>query len=288
MIDAPRSIIFIHGVQWEPNSEIRGYSVPLQNAIARQAPSTRFRFKEVLWSDIVEQKEREILNAGKLIDILGTGNISGLGDVVQMLLEHIFKLQGMPASSNNKDTNLKTKVSDLIKNSGQGFAEKAYSAIMDVIIYESGIGGYQEQIQGKLAEALDGVKGELAPIVYAHSLGSVIAYDVLAKRSKSNSIPALGFITAGSPLGVLKRDPSRTPELKDKLINAMFWKNYYDADDFLAFWNPLKAFGYRNLADEYAIDVSPVPFYSHTRYWSSDEIARDLADLATTAKTPAE
>lgn len=286
MIDALRTIIFVHGVQWEPDRDLSGYSIPLQRAIERQAPSTQFRFREVLWSDVVEQKEHEIYNAGSLIDLLG-GGLPSLGDVVQKLLEHIFKRQGIQYN-NDKDTTLNNRVADLVKGSGQDFKEKAFSAIMDVILYESGIGSYQQEIRNKLNEALNEVGDQLAPIIYAHSLGSVISFDVLAARAETTKVPALGLITAGSPLGILRRDLAKFSKFAGALKGPIFWKNYYDADDFLAFWNPLKVFGYRDVVQDFAIDVSTIPFYSHTRYWSSDEIAKDLADLAATDQTPDE
>lgn len=286
MIEASRTIIFVHGVQWEPDSELAGYSLPLQRAIERQAPSTRFRYQEVLWSDVVEEREREIMRAGKLLDLLG-GNVVDLGDIVQQLLQHIFDRQGIKYL-NDKNATLRTQVANLIQGTGRSFKEKAFSAIMDVILYESGVGPFQKRIRQKVIQALEAVRGELAPVVYAHSLGSVIAYDVLAARSDKVKVPTLGFITAGSPLGILRRDISKSPKFKTALSGPTFWKNYYDADDFLAFWNPLKAFGYRDFMEDRSIDVSTIPFYSHTRYWSSDEIAHDLADFATTAKTPFE
>lgn len=286
MIDALRTIIFVHGVQWEPDSELAGYSIALQRAIERQAPSTRFRFKEVLWSDVVEEREREIMRAGKLIELLD-GNVTGLADIVQQLLQHIFKRQGIQYL-NDKSATLNSKVADLIQGTGQSFKEKAFSAIMDVILYESGIGHFQERIRAKVAEALDAVSNELAPVVYAHSLGSAIAYDVLAAQADTVKVPALGFVTAGSPLGILRRNIANSPQFETALSGPTFWKNYYDADDFLAFWNPLAVFGYRGYVEDRSIDVSTIPFYSHTRYWSSDEIARDLADFAATDKTPAE
>lgn len=288
MIDARRTIVFVHGVQWEPNRVLAGYSRPLQQAIERQAPSTRFRFKEVLWSDVVEQKEQEIFEGGRLMDLL-MGGLPGLGDIVQKLLVHIFNREGIQFTT-DKDASLSSKVSNLISGSGQSFKEKAFSAIMDVILYESGVGTYQQDIRDILNETLDkvGKSDDLAPIVYAHSLGSVISYDVLAKRAAMVTTPVLGLITAGSPLGILRRDVKNQPEFAKALREQIFWKNYYDADDFLAFWNPLKLFGYRNLVEDFPIDVSQIPFYSHTRYWTNDDIAMDLADLAATERTPGE
>lgn len=285
MIDAPRTIVFVHGVQWEPDSELAGYSLPLARAVERQAPSTRFRFKEVLWSDVVEARERQLLQIGKLIDVIGGAD--ALGNLAHLLLEHIFKRQGLQLPFSRSDL-LGSQISDLIKGSGMGFKEKAFSAILDVLIYESHVGTYRAEIQQKVQDAIDSVKDELAPVVYGHSLGSAIAYDVLADKADGHGLPAIALITAGSPLGVLARKIEKAPGLGQLLRTSMFWKNYYDADDFLAFWNPLKAFGFRDCVEDRAIDVSTIPFYSHTRYWTSDEIARDLADWATTGKTPAE
>lgn len=74
-------------------------------------------------------------------------------------------------------------------------------------------------------------------IIIAHSLGTVIAYDLLHSISQNN-INILGLITLGSPLGVnaVKRQlfpsPTYPPTLKGP------WVNIYDPNDIVAL-NPL-------------------------------------------------
>lgn len=277
MIDAVRSIVFVHGVQWERNAIIRGYSKPLSDRIQAQAPSIRFRSKEVLWSDIVETKERAIIEAGSLISVI---NGKALTDIAWQLLKQIFGRMNLPIAENNRDTLFKKKISEQVSAGGDLMA-KAFSAILDIILYESG--AFSKPIQDTVIEALDACKGEPAPVLFGHSLGSVITFDVIKRKfSGSKSPPVFGLVTAGSPLGILERSPKSPKTFSDFLKKNIDWINFYDADDFLAFWNPLRRFGYDGYVQDRNINPSEVPFYSHTKYWDSSAIARELADMATT------
>jgi len=55
LIDAPRAVVFVHGVQWQRDYELKGYSRPTQDFMQNQAPTVRFRFYEVLWSDVMQE-----------------------------------------------------------------------------------------------------------------------------------------------------------------------------------------------------------------------------------------
>lgn len=64
---APRDIVFVHGVQWESDRNIKGYSDSLQHNIKLNAGSSTFNFHEVLWSIIVEDVERKFLGGTDVI-----------------------------------------------------------------------------------------------------------------------------------------------------------------------------------------------------------------------------
>ncbi|MEV6211511.1 hypothetical protein [Kitasatospora sp. NPDC051914] len=88
-------------------------------------------------------------------------------------------------------------------------------------------GGLREQIQKIVASALDEADGPL--VVIGHSLGSVIAYEVL--RTYEGEVPL--FVTIGSPLGIT--------EIQDRLAAPLTvppgvaaWRNACDARDLVA------------------------------------------------------
>jgi len=279
MIDAPRTVIFVHGVQWERNAILKGYSTPLADGIQRQAPSTRFRFKEVLWSDVVEGTERAIIQAGTLISVIDSPTLK---EVAWRLLQQMFGRMHLPLAESGKEALFTKKISEQVAG-GDDLKAKAFSAILDILLYESG--AFKTPIQQTVIDALDGCRGEAAPVLFGHSLGSVIAFDVVKRKASGlKRPPVFGLVTAGSPLGVLKRSPTSPKSFSDVLKKKIDWMNFYDADDFLAFWNPLRKFGYAGYVRDHTINPSEIPFYSHIKYWDNSEIARELADLATTGE----
>jgi hypothetical protein len=279
MIDAPRTVIFVHGVQWERNAILKGYSRPLAERIQQQAPSTRFRFTEVLWSDVVEGTERAIIQAGTLISVM---NSPKLKEAAWRLLEQMFGRMHLPIDESDKEALFTRKISDQVAGEDD-LKAKAFSAILDILLYESG--AFKAPIQQTVIDALDACRQEAAPVLFGHSLGSVIAFDVVKRRaSGSKRPPVFGLVTAGSPLGLLKRSPARPKSFSGMLKKKIDWLNFYDADDFLAFWNPLGKFGYAGYVQDRNINPSEIPFYSHIKYWDSSAIARELADLATTSE----
>lgn len=272
MIAAPRSIVIVHGVQWERNAFLKGYSRPLTLRIQGQAPSTRFDFREVLWSDVVEPLEQLISRGVSLASLAGAG--SGLLRVTSRLAQSILQRQDDPAKDRPMGELFDHPLRDVLANDANGFLHKALSAVLDVILYESGL--FRAAIQKQVTDVLDEFEGKPAPILYGHSLGAQIAFDVLANANRQR---AFALVTSASPLGLLRR---RVDDGRRKRLRELDWVNYYDTDDFLAFWNPLRLFGYREFVTDRSIDASEVPFYSHIKYWGNSAISRELADLATT------
>lgn len=92
----------------------------------------------------------------------------------------------------------------------------------------------RERLETGVAEALAADRGN---VVVAHSLGSVVAYNVLRHEESRGRRPAPLFLTLGSPLGVtairaaLRRDaPHRFPADVSRWVNAM------DVRDFVALY----------------------------------------------------
>ena len=108
------------------------------------------------------------------------------------------------------------------------FREFVKRAFKDVHAYF--FGDFKEAMRDKLREQLEGLDGPV--IVIAHSLGTIIAYDVLRTWSgPALEIPLL--VTVGSPLGVR--------EIQDLVVAPLevpagvaAWRNASDARDVVA------------------------------------------------------
>lgn len=90
-------------------------------------------------------------------------------------------------------------------------------------------GGDGEAMRERLRTTLAEVDGPV--VVVAHSLGSIIAYDVLAEAGAAREVPLL--VTVGSPLGVTEvQDLVRTP--LQVPAGVATWRNVADGRDLVA------------------------------------------------------
>jgi len=103
--------------------------------------------------------------------------------------------------------------------------------LRDVYIYLS-----NNAVRFKINDMVEEAITDKDTIVIGHSLGSVVAYDVLVKTNKNIKAPV--FITLGSPLGIkgisTKLQPITNP------TNCKHWFNAFDERDIVAL-NPLDA-----------------------------------------------
>ncbi len=269
VIDAPRSVVFVHGVQWVRDTELKGYSRPLQDLIQNQAPSVRFRFHEVLWSDVVEEDEQKLLaGIGLLEDLLGGKPQQAVFDIFALIGQRTDFSLTSPAET------FGTSLPKLIEQKkDSSFITKALSAVLDLAFYFSD--HYGLLVRQKVRETLDLLTDEPPPILFGHSLGSVILLDILREDIRDKRLHTGGFVSAGSPIGLFqpKRDIPASAGLE--------WVNFYDADDLVGFWNPLRRQGYKTVMDQ-RVDTHEFPFYSHVKYWTNAFVAGELADMSLT------
>ena len=266
LIDAPRDVVFVHGVQWQRDFELKGYSRPTQDLMQNQAPTIRFRFHEVLWSDVVEVDERKLLGGVGVIDDLLTGDLAGA-------VFDLFKLIGQRTDFKLKSRTeaFKTPLPKLIAAKG-GFIGNALSAILDIVFYFSPT--YGPRVRAKVRETLDPLLGGLPLVLFGHSLGSVILLDIIREDLPNAHVG--GLVSAGSPIGLFQADMDSAD------FAAFDWVNFYDTDDLVGFWNPLRRKGYASVIDQ-RIDTHEFPFYSHVKYWTNSLVARELVDQTLTA-----
>lgn len=91
-------------------------------------------------------------------------------------------------------------------------------------------GGFKARMRRVVRDALAGIEGPV--IIVAHSLGSIIAYDVLREAGASSPDVPL-FVTVGSPLAVTEvQDLVERPLEVPSGVGA--WRNVSDARDLVA------------------------------------------------------
>jgi endonuclease G, mitochondrial len=122
------------------------------------------------------------------------------------------------------------------------------TVVPEVVIHHllSDVAAYlaSEEIRGLvLGEVETAVASEEPIVLVGHSLGSVVAFDLLYRLPDERQVPL--FVTCGSPLGlpVVQRNllDNQQPRFPDRVGG---WLNAYDSKDVVALAHPLaKAFG---------------------------------------------
>ena len=274
------NVVVIHGIGAlrETGSQ---YSSALQHNIRKHfgvADPEALEFHEVDWSDIGDAAENELISEKQVIPrnaiprpLLPLRH--GLGEVADKLLDA----------------------------SGQ-FRRFLLTGVGDVMIYLTARG--EREIQYRLIKTILDIRAALNATdprrpryisIIAHSLGSVVAYDVAARLAGEYSelVTGLGlshFFTLGSPLALFSlleyRDPDQTHYrdrgvLLDRPDRGGEWLNFYDQQDVAAFllehvYPPRPDIPGRHYTIQ-DLRVQTGTFHAHTSYWANQEIAKQIA-----------
>ncbi|MEO9246334.1 hypothetical protein ABDK96_01390 [Citricoccus nitrophenolicus] len=113
------------------------------------------------------------------------------------------------------------------------------------VAYYLGCAEVREMVLDLVEEALAGVPRREPLVIIAHSLGSVVAYDLLTRREPDRPVSLL--VTTGSPLGLPAVQKhllghggvSPAPVPASVPAAAGSWHNGYDVRDVVAILNPL-------------------------------------------------
>ncbi len=274
------NVIVIHGI-----GDLRKvgpqYSVELQRNIRKHFGASdpdALEFHEVDWSDIGYDLAQELIVEKQVIPHNEIPRSwlplrHGVGELLDKLFGASVEFRRF----------LLTGVGDaLIYRTGRGEREIQYRLIKTILDLRARIG------------ATDPRRPRYVSII-AHSLGSVIAYDVAARLGGEYSelVAGLGlshYFTLGSPLALFSLLGYREPEeqhysergvLLDRPDRSGEWLNFYDQQDVAAFLlarvypaRPGVPGRHYTIQD---VRVQTGTFHAHTNYWANDEVAREIA-----------
>ncbi len=277
------NVVVIHGIG-DLRKNGSSYSAPLQRNILRAFGTddpNAIEFHEVNWSDIGNQDQLDLINH-----------------------KHVLPAAALPDLRTTLESprDAAGEVADSVFNASEQARRFLLTGVGDVLVYLTDAGG--KQIRQRLIDAIMDVRASLMHqyphrqqryiSIVAHSLGSVIAYDVCALlgtvlRSEIEGVGLSHFFTLGSPLalfsllrfgGEAQRYAHRGVYL-DRPDQSGRWINFYDQQDPLAFllhdvYPPLPD----TLGRSYTIEdirVQTGTFNAHTRYFENRRVASIIA-----------
>lgn len=251
---ATQVVVIIHGVG---NQQI-GYSLPMTNLLGPRMPDTGFR--EVLWSDLGTFLARSAVAADPELRAAEEAWKAELEREEQERLREAARLRAVAPERRSPEL-------DPARIQQEYAAARGY--VGPILQYEFLSRAERARIQARLRDALDGA-GSRPTYVVAHSLGSVIAFDVL-HGWEGNDAPrnVKWFFTLGSPLNkfIFRAHNGRPTASPPGLVS---WTNVYSPSDPIA--SALET-AYAGVQDR-RIATSSMPITAHSAYWTHPDLIR--------------
>lgn len=228
-------IIGIHGLANKPPAEekTRWWKAAIAEGLAGGRPATDalFAFEFVYWADLrydaplSEDRNREPYRPREEAGTPRTNGDASAATTLKDLLAPVYA-----GIDRIEEATGLTLVDDLI-----------LEYRFDDLWHYHGERRFARQVRARLAERLRAFRNHRILLV-AHSMGSVIAYDVL--RSLEREDPALRvehFVTAGAPLGLAKVKLKFEAEHGALRVpnNVSAWTNLADGDDIVSIMGAL-------------------------------------------------
>jgi hypothetical protein len=242
-----KAVIVIHGV----GNQNVGYSQPFQDGL--RATAKDLHFIEVLWSDL-----------GSMLRQAPALPNSERDTAEKELLAEIDAAEKRAMAE-------RTAAQDDVQLRNEYAAARGF--VGPIVQYEFLSVAERGRIQQRLRDALDwAALNADHTYVVAHSLGSVIAFDVLHSWEAGKPPANVALLsTMGSPL--IKRiflGHRGRPVMRP--ANVAAWVNFHSRTDPIA--SPL-AGGYGDVTDQ-DVHTSILPITAHTAYWTHQDVLTSL------------
>ena len=239
--EAAATVVFIHGI----GNQSAGYSDSMRDLLApRMGDGVAFR--EVLWSDL--------------------GTILGLRTAPNAEFQRAeAEWQGEIDRTQAQIATMRSPDLDRARLQQESAAARGY--VGPILRYEFLSPAERGRIQARLREALDATGPGRIHLV-AHSLGSVIAFDVLHGWEGGAAPPKVDSLyTLGSPLnsGIFRAHNGRPTSAPSGVAS---WTNVYSP------WDPIAsalAGAYTGVSDR-KVETAVFPTTAHSAYWTHTDV----------------
>lgn len=281
------AVVVVHGIGVGAGDERKGFSNDLKAGVAKCNPECDKFWFEATWeglNDSVDEVVKETV--GELFDSYikdaeeakrRTEQWAEHQDVSGRLwIVRFFKKLCVWAP-----TVISGITPDALRKA-KGITPKALDAVLDLPIY---LGGKSAEIRGTVTAKIDeamktGVDGI---VLVGHSLGSVIAFDVLreelSQKHADSRIKAL--VTLGSPLEWVAKIRNAMDGATDVPVfdvRETNWINYYDPKDPVPVRRELNREMFQGVKNEENVS-GEILIDAHCAYWKSSKIAKRIAEL---------
>ena len=268
------------------------YSVVVVHGISDKTGDQQFGFSSALGEKVMpEQSVRDKFWVEAVWEPVNNALDDKIQDIVLKLVDTYDKTTYWRDSELAKATSGMCKVCIwirwLLRRIFKGwFVEKttrALDLVLDLPMYLGNPKGerIRDEVKKAIRKALDANANGV--ILVGHSLGSVIAYDVIRESQSEGGehFPIKAFVTMGSPLSWVTDLRIADKEFLGTVfhIGGIDWVNFYDEQDPVPLNVGLSKSMFPDVQNEPAICSGEKYIDAHTVYWQRDEVARKIASL---------
>lgn len=264
------SVLAVHGVGTGEGVTRAGFSKELKRLVFPDEAQADQRWHECVWEDLNDAIDKHI------------------SDIVKEAVKE-YELP-WKSGENGKSNKIWDMVKPFLANIGiqvlGKIAETVLDIALDFVLYLDSQQGrkVRDRLRMRIAEVAasspDGI------VLAAHSLGSVIAYDVLAEAHlNGEKLPVKHLVTFGSPLEWTHdlRKTEEKDESKFTSIGGIPWLNFYYKEDYVT--------RHRKLSNEKFKEVNNVhlslpqttsafaTMKSHCAYWTDEQLVKRLQEI---------
>lgn len=276
-----RGVLCVHGIGGGTGAERKGYSSKLRRLAFPKISDgdATMVWHECVWEDLSDAMDAQLASVIREM---------ARGPLMDGLIEKSRKARGIARFLGlGGDGGKYLRMMDrMTREMAAGFVIKMLDFGLDYCLYFDTCHGrlIRERLRESIADAANGRPGGI--VLCAHSLGSVIAYDVLCEAHRAGTrLPVASFISCGSPLEWTLRlraalGGDGTSALDD--IGAIPWTNIYYREDCVCLYKPLPADRFPEVHNI----ILPLPKRAtartaHNAYWRDGEVARIVREAIT-------
>jgi len=259
-------VIAVHGVGAGTGRERAGFSRELDNLVYKDDPSSHI-WNECVWEDLNDAIDDRV--GGIVKELLGSYRLP-------------WKLDA-PSRWDRICQGAKILCTNIALHIGGDYLTQGLDLGSDFLLYLDSDHGQKirNRLKGEILELASKHPEGIALV--AHSLGSVIAYDVLAEAvCDKNPLPVKQLVTFGSPLAWTfdLRDAEEKDERRFTSIGATKWTNFFYKEDYVPLHRPLPASKFSTVVNqELTLPQGNSQFGSHTAYWKDESFAAEVKKL---------
>ena len=270
-VESPKySVVVVHGICANKGSQQKGFSNKLACRVFPDEMARSTYWHEAVWENVTNAADDKIQ------------------DVVLKLVDAYDRTDYW------RQEQLKTKskwwqrfcveicwwVARLGKAKGVDLLTKSLDLTLDLPLYLGDPRG--RKIRKVVIDAIQKAQDENAAgvVLVGHSLGSVIAYDVVRENLHSEKpLRIKTLITLGSPLDWVMDIRKAEDEMEDGncSLPGVKWINIYDEEDPVPIKEELPIEKFHNVKNN-PIRSGEKLISAHTCYWENDEVAKVIRD----------